>query len=42
MMLQNFDGAARFAFGQAVREQHTGAILSQLYAMVAGLPAKLQ
>ena len=42
MMLDNFDGAARFQFGQDVRDQRTGATLSQLYSMVSGLPFKLQ
>jgi hypothetical protein len=42
MMLQSFDGAARFEFAQDVRSQHTGAILGQLYGMVANLPFKLQ
>ena len=42
MMLDNFDGAARFQFGQDVRDQRTGATLAQLYSMVSGLPFKLQ
>ncbi len=42
MMLNNFDGAARFQFGQDVREQRTGTTLAQLYSMVSGLPFKLQ
>jgi hypothetical protein len=42
LMLQNFDGAAAFRFGPDVREQHTGAVLSQLYTMVTELPSKLQ
>src|SRR5437016_6056728 len=42
MMIRSFDGAARFQLGQDVRDQHTGAVLSQLYAMVAGLPPNLQ
>ena len=42
MMLDNFDGAARFKFGQDVREQRTGSTLAQLYSMVSGLPVKLQ
>jgi len=41
-MLQSFDGAAAFRFGPDVREQHTGAVLAQLYTMVSGLPLKLQ
>lgn len=42
MMLDNFDGAARFQFGQDVRDQRTGSTLAQLYSMVSGLPVKLQ
>jgi hypothetical protein len=42
LMLQSFDGAAAFRFGPDVREQHTGAVLAQLYTMVNGLPLKLQ
>src|SRR5207247_5518586 len=42
MMIRNFDAAATFRFGQDVRDQHTGIILSQLYSMVAQLPFKLQ
>jgi hypothetical protein len=41
MMIRNFDSAAMLRFG-SVREQRTGEVLSQLYAMVAGLPFKLQ
>ena len=42
MMIRNFDSAAMLHFGNNVREQRTGEILSQLYAMVTGLPFKLQ
>jgi len=42
MMIRNFDSAAMLRFGDNVREQRTGEILSQLYAMVTGLPFKLQ
>ena len=42
MVLQNVEGAAQFRFGTDVRDQHTGTILSQLYAMVAEMPFRLQ
>jgi hypothetical protein len=42
IMLRGFDAAATFQFGENVRGQHTGTILSQLYARVADLPFKLQ
>ena len=42
IMLRGFDAAATFQFGDNVRGQHTGTILSQLYARVADLPFKLQ
>ncbi len=42
LMLRNFDAAASFQLGQDVRGQHTGEILSELYAAVAGLPGQLQ
>ena len=42
LMLQNFDAAAAFRFGPDVREQHTGAVLSELYTMLTELPPKLQ
>src|SRR5262249_33100115 len=42
MMIQSFDGAAKFQLSQDVRDQHTGATLSLLYSVVAGLPFKLQ
>ncbi len=42
MMFQKFDSAATFRLGQDVRDQHTGATLSQLYSFVLQLPAKLQ
>jgi hypothetical protein len=42
IMLQNFEGAAAFVCGNDVRPQHTGAILSNLYGMIASLPPKLQ
>ena len=42
MMLQNFDGAAELRLGQAVKDQHTGVILSQMYAMLTEMPYRLQ
>jgi len=42
MMLQNFDGAAELRLGQNSKEQHTGVILSQMYAMVSEMPYRLQ
>jgi hypothetical protein len=42
MMIQNFNVAATFNFGQDVRSQHTGDTLSFLYAQVAEKPLKLQ
>ncbi len=42
MMLKSFEASATFRFGQDVRSQHTGQILSQLYSMVAELPPRLQ
>jgi hypothetical protein len=42
MVIRNFDATAVFQFGPDVRNQHTGVILSQLYAMVLSLPFKLQ
>jgi regulator of replication initiation timing len=42
LVIHNFDAAATFRFGDDVRTQHTGVILSQLYAQVAQFPLKLQ
>ena len=42
IMLRGFDSAATFQFGDNVRGQHTGTIISQLYARVADLTFKLQ
>jgi hypothetical protein len=42
LMIQNFNTAATFEFGQDVRPQHTGDALSRLYSLVYGLPFKLQ
>ena len=42
VMLHNFDAMATIRFGQDVRPQHTGEILSRLYGLVTGLPLKLQ
>lgn len=42
IMLQNFNTAATFQFGQDVRQQHTGDALARLYGLVFGLPFKLQ
>jgi len=41
-MLRNFDSSASFQFGQDVRSQHTGDVLSRFYSMVSELPLKLQ
>lgn len=42
MMLQSFDGSARFQFGEDVRDQHPAATLTLLSSVVTGLPFKLQ
>ena len=42
LMLHKFDTVATIRFGQDVRAQHTGKILSRLYGQVTGLPLKLQ
>jgi hypothetical protein len=42
LMIQNFRPAATFQFGDDVRQEHTGDALSRLYALVMGLPFKLQ
>jgi hypothetical protein len=42
VMLQSFDGSARFQFGEDVRDQHPGATLSLLSSTVTGMPSKLQ
>jgi hypothetical protein len=42
MMLQNFEAAATVQFGQDVRNQRTGVLLSRLYTTVSQLPYKLQ
>ncbi|HWX18696.1 MAG TPA: hypothetical protein VN578_02205 [Candidatus Binatia bacterium] len=42
LMLRSFDSVASFKFGNDVRAQHTGDMLSRLYAIVSGLPSKLQ
>jgi hypothetical protein len=42
LMIRNFTPAATFQFGQDVRQEHTGDALSRLYALVVGLPFKLQ
>jgi len=42
MMIQNFAALETLRFGQDVRDQHTGQTLSALYAMVVGMPFKLQ
>lgn len=42
MMIQNFAAMETVRFGQDVRDQHTGQILSALYALVIGMPFKLQ
>jgi len=42
MMIQSFDGSARFQFGADLRNQNPGATLSLLSSSVTGLPSKLQ
>jgi hypothetical protein len=42
LMIRDFTAAAALQFSADVRSQHTGETLSQLYAMVNQLPAKLQ
>ena len=42
MMLQSFDGSARFQFGEDLRDQHPATTLSLLSTSVTGLPSKLQ
>ncbi len=42
LMIHDFNAATSLQFSQDVRSQHTGETLSQLYAMVNQLPAKLQ
>ncbi len=42
MMIRGLNSSATFQFGQDVRDQHTGQVLSQLYAQVTQLPFKLQ
>jgi hypothetical protein len=42
LMIRNFDAGATFRFGDDVRGEHTGMILSQLYAQVVQFPLKLQ
>jgi hypothetical protein len=40
-MLHRFEAGATVQFGPDIRAQHTGAILSRLYAYVFDLPVKL-
>jgi hypothetical protein len=42
LRLYNFSTVASLEFGQDVREQHTGELLSRLHLLVSQLPAKLQ
>jgi hypothetical protein len=42
MMIQSFDGSARFQFGEDLRDQHPGVTLTLLSSSVTGLPSKLQ
>jgi hypothetical protein len=42
IMLRHFDPVATFDFGRDIRAQRPGETLSRLYAVVAGLPSKLQ
>ncbi len=42
LMLRDFTPGASFKFGQDLKGQHTGMILSHLYSLVAGLPPRLQ
>ena len=42
MMLQSFDGSAKFQFGEDLRDQHPALTLSLLSSTVTGLPSKLQ
>jgi hypothetical protein len=42
LMLRKFDAGATLRFGEDVRDEHTGAILAQLYSQILQLPLKLQ
>ena len=42
MMIHNFNSAATFRFAQDTRDQHTGTVLSWLFALVQQLPPKVQ
>jgi hypothetical protein len=42
LRIRTFDATATVRFGQDVRPQHTGLVLSELYAQVSQLPSKLQ
>ncbi len=42
LMLRNFEASATFQFGDDVRAQHTGVILSALQSVVIQMPLKLQ
>lgn len=42
LRIRTFDSTATFKFSQDVRPQHTGQVLSELYAQVVQLPSKLQ
>ncbi len=42
LMIRDFNPAASFRFGEDLRAQRTGTILAHLYAMVTGMPMKLQ
>ena len=42
LMIRNFDAASPLQFGEDVRSERTGVILSQLYLQLAQLPTRLQ
>ena len=42
LMLHGFDSGATFQFGDDVRNEHTGAVLAELYSQVTQFPPKLQ
>jgi predicted nuclease with TOPRIM domain len=42
LMMQNFNAGATFRFGNDVRDQHTGQILTTLYSRIFEMPFKLQ
>lgn len=42
LVMQNFNAGATFRFGNDVRDQHTGQILTTLYSRIFEMPFKLQ